>query len=307
MKHSNKDIIEGKTYSFKLIKLVQLSKNEEFYILKNSSGRKHLLNAEYYKDYGFKNNEWINCRVDKINCSGKIFLEPEHPFHKQGEFYDFEIKNIENKTNKFGEKVLSITVIDALGNNAITNITENTAENYNIGQIINCKVQRIKKGKLYLSHNNIRNKTTLKHGNYYDFIISDIKELNDNKTYYILKDKNNNKYMLDYEFYEDYDFEIGKKIKCSIVKFSSKGYYFLEPQHPYYELNKEYLFYLIKEEKTSLLKENSEYTITVKDIFDKEIKFTNDKSILSNINTSDKIKCKVDGLKKGKALLSFVE
>jgi len=307
VRNSNKNIIEGKTYSFKIIKLVKLSKNEEFFILESSLGRRHLLTSKYYKRYGFEKGQTINCRVDKINCSGKIFLEPEHPHHKQGKFYYFEIKNIENQTNKFGEQVSNITVIDNLGNDAICNIDKNTAANFNVGELINCKVQRIKKGTLYLSHNSVHNKIILRHGKYYDFKISDIKKLSDNKTYYILLDNNKNKYILDYEFYDNYNFRIGQSIKCSIVKFSSKGYYFLEPQHPFYEINKEYFFKFIKHEKTSITNENEEYTITVEDIFGNEIKFTSDKDILSGEKALQEIKCKVDGLKKGKALLSLIE
>lgn len=287
--------------------MIDLAADEAYYILEEPFGRKHLLAAEYYGDYNFNIGATINCRVDKINCSGKIFLEPEHPHHKRGESYDFKINNISIKSNKFNENVCVVTVVDALGRDAVCNVDMNIGNSFNIGESINCKVQRIKKGILYLSHNSLEDKQLLKHGEYYSFNIVAIEKLSDNKTYYILNDEKANRYILDSQFYDHYNFKIGMSIECGIVKFSSRGYYFLEPKHPFYELNKEYLFTFISKKEKHITLSEIEYTITVEDIYGKEIKLTTGKNILSTKKVPQKIKCRVDGVKKGKALLSIVE
>ena len=41
-------------------------------------------------------------------------------------------------------------------------------------------------------------------------------------------------------------------IECMIIKFSPKGYYVLEPKHPYYETGKEYSFEFVKQEKDKI-------------------------------------------------------
>ena len=89
MSEENITYTEGQTYKYMIKNHIDLSKNEKFYVLEDQAGRKQLLNSEYYEKYNFKIGQSINCRLDHINCSGKIFLEPEHPFYMEGKVYDF--------------------------------------------------------------------------------------------------------------------------------------------------------------------------------------------------------------------------
>ena len=72
----------GESYSFQIFKTVDIS-NEEFYMLLDPNGNKYLLPAINYKPYNFKIGEWIKCRIDKINCTGKMYIEPNHPVYKE--------------------------------------------------------------------------------------------------------------------------------------------------------------------------------------------------------------------------------
>ena len=295
---------EGESICFKIKKHIDLSENEHYYVLEDEFGRKQLLKSDFYVNYKFKIGQDLNCRVDHINCSGKIFLEPENPFYKEGEIYDFIIDKIETSKNRLEEQTLHFSFIDEIGNKAICIIDKISDKGYSTGQKIQCKVERIIKGRLNLSFVNSIN---LKRDTYYKFRIDDIRVLKDNIKYYILSDNDKQKHLLACEYYEHHKLKIGQLIECKIIKFSPKGYYILEPKHPFYESGKAYKFEFVKEEKDSKGEITGNYDITVKDIFGELVKFMSEKSLLVEEVKPEIIKCKVSGVKKGKPLLFVIE
>jgi len=298
---------EGSNIKFLIKKHIELSENEKYFVLEDKNGRKHLLKSDLYKKYNLKIGDNISCKIDHINCAGKIFLEPKHPFYNEGEIYSFKIHKIEIIKNRLGKDVILLSFTDKLNNIATCKIENKKISDFKINEQINCRVELIKKGQLYLSFINPDNERNIKIGKYYNFIIVDVKVLRDGFKYYILEDKIQQTHLLRYEFYENYNFIIGKKIKCQILKFSSEGYYILEPKHPYYEIGKIYNFSFIKQLKDTTNNYTGNYEIIVKDIFDKEIIFTSNKKVSLNNIFSDKIKCKVIGIKKGKPLLLLLQ
>ena len=84
---------EGEWLPFIIHNLVKLQDDEWYYVLQDVNGLKHFLNAQYYENYGFKPGDEILCKIDKINCTGRIYLEPKHPYYTEGEMYDFELIN----------------------------------------------------------------------------------------------------------------------------------------------------------------------------------------------------------------------
>ncbi|MCD4792829.1 MAG: hypothetical protein K8R54_06335 [Bacteroidales bacterium] len=295
---------EGQSICFKINKHIELSKNESYFVLEDQFGRKQLLKSDFYENYKFKIGQDMNCRVDHINCSGKIFLEPEHPVYTEGEIYDFIIDKIEASKNRLEEQTLHFSFVDTIGNTAIC-ITENEArEDYSVGQKIQCKLERIIKGRLNLSFAN-NDSVNFKRDRYYKFKIDDIRILKDNIKYYILSDNDKQKYLLAYEYYEHHDLIIGQTIECMIIKFSPKGYYILEPKHPFYESGTIYSFEFVKQEKDAKGEITGNYDVTVKDVFGEEVNFKSEKSLLIDGVKPEHIKCKVSGVKKGKPLLYF--
>ena len=84
-------LTEGNWFPFRVHNLLQLQDNEWYYILEDINGLRHFISAEYYKKYGFKPGDEISCKIDKINCTGRMFLEPRHPHYNEGETYSFEL------------------------------------------------------------------------------------------------------------------------------------------------------------------------------------------------------------------------
>jgi len=178
-----------------------------------------------------------------------------------------------------------------------------TNNNYKIGDFVRCKLGRLKKGNLYLQIQNEMDENDYEIGKSYPFYIEKITKLKDEKEYYILKDETHQKFLLDCDFYKHYNLNIGATIRCFIIKYSSKFYYFLEPEHPFYKIGESYDFEFIRYEKTQETVESNSFTIYVKDVFGEETMFTTYRKMDKEMLQSKKIKCTVLGLKKGKAML----
>lgn len=69
-----------------------------YLILEDAQGYRFLQDYTPYASYGLKPDTKITCRVDKINCNGKIFLEPAHPWFEEGEYYEVPIIYRKNLT-----------------------------------------------------------------------------------------------------------------------------------------------------------------------------------------------------------------
>jgi hypothetical protein len=93
---------EGEWHFFRVQKILEIPGEEFYYLLESSKGNRMLMPLNFYKHYGIEPGNKIKCRIDKINCSGKIFLEPEHPNLINGRRYDFKISGKEQFTDRKG-------------------------------------------------------------------------------------------------------------------------------------------------------------------------------------------------------------
>ena len=298
---------EGEILQFTITGYTEIpGTDESFYILKNPFGGKHLLKAFGYEHYNLKIDQKINCKIDKINCSGKIYLEPENPIYKQGEIYNFEFVKIIDHVNSIGEKEKAAVVKDKFGKEIICSLPKDCKLSGNIKDL-QCKILRIKKGQLYLaipkSKSAINN---LEIGSKYWFTVVDIKELENHIDYYILKDELSNLYSLKKDMYEHYGFGIGQKVECTVTKYNTDGHLKLEPVHPHYEIEKTYSFKYLRTVKDVDPLGEEENVIIVEDIYGVETKVRS-----QNISHLQKpypkfINCKINGIRKGKAILSLI-
>lgn len=134
-------LTEGDFFPFRILNLIQLQDNEWYYILKDINGLKHFMPAEYYKNYGFTTGDEIVCKIDKINCTGRIFLEPEHPFYKIGEVYNFAVISCTGIGNE-----IALFVREKSGNSIEVPICFSDFNSVNEENKVNCIVKSIKKG-----------------------------------------------------------------------------------------------------------------------------------------------------------------
>jgi hypothetical protein len=145
--NSGKRLEEGKHYLFQVIGQVILQDEQSYFILEDPYKIRHLLPAWFYKNYGIEAGKSINCKVDKINCTGRVYLEPEHPYYVEGKFYSFPILHLTNHPHKVK---ISIIVTDIFENEISVaypkDIVNGKIENREAVNI-SCKVANIRKGK----------------------------------------------------------------------------------------------------------------------------------------------------------------
>ena len=145
----NITFVEGDKYPFKIHNLVKLQDGANYYVLLDVNGLKHFLPSEFYISYGFMVGDEITCTIDKINCTGRIFLEPNHPFYKEGESYEFTIENI----CKTGD-LFTVQVKDIFENSIEVPVYGTKSDSIMDKKKVVCRVQSIKKGKIILDFYN---------------------------------------------------------------------------------------------------------------------------------------------------------
>jgi hypothetical protein len=239
----NSRLTEGEVYPFLITKSVSLGPGDDWFVLKDPLGYKILMPKAFYKDYGFDPGQTIQCRVDKINCNGRMFLEPAHPHYREGEVYRFDVTGSGHRINILDQDEYYLQVSDVFGN-AWEVMTANPELVELPPHMIECLVRRIKKGKLFLEiHGEKRPLGGLKPGRTYVFEVADEKmNPDDGHSYYILSDSRGRRHLLRKKYYHHYGIRKGMKVRCRVERLGTEGHYFLEPEHPCYGSGNTYSF-----------------------------------------------------------------
>lgn len=238
---------EGKSYQFLFIKELEVG-DDLFWVLLAPDEKKYLVEALHYTKYNFNAGSTYSCKVDKINCTGKIYLEPEHPVYKLEGVYSFELSRIDKIKNSFGDMESIVVVTDIFGNEAFATIPDIELDEKS--QKLDLRVDRIKKGKLYLSFPEKENGVQhLSKGEQYRFHIIGIATLAIKREYYKLRDDKGILHYIRLKFYnEGYNFRKGQFIWCDVVNEPESGKYYLEPEYPAYKKGQVYEFSVVRED-----------------------------------------------------------
>jgi hypothetical protein len=145
----NVNLVEGEWYHFKIHNLVLLQDESYYYVLTDINGMKHFMPSEYYSDYKLNIGDEILCKIDRINCTGRIFLEPAHPFYKEGEIYLFNIESYQIQGND-----ITLLVKGIIGNSIKITVNDIDINSVATRKTVSCNVQNIKKGELILEFYN---------------------------------------------------------------------------------------------------------------------------------------------------------
>lgn len=299
---------EGQRFPFVIAnKLVLPGTDEANLILLGPDKKKYLLPEQFYENYHLKIGQTVVCTIDKINCSGKIFLEPDHPYYKIGERYDFLVLRLAEQENFLGKVQLIAWVRDLHGLEWSCPIDklEDIEPGYSY---LACRVERIKKGELILSLPAMTSRFTfLKAGLIYSFKLTDIKTF-ENEEFYVLKDTIGNFHRLPVSNYIHYGFKPGQNIEAIVVKYKPNGECLIEPVHPFYKVGESYSFKFISLNKSVDLFGRIEAVITVSDLFGQEIKVKpHTWQTLLDLFNPDSLTCLVKGFRKGRPVLINID
>lgn len=131
----------GCTYTFQYMKSVILEDGNRYMVLEDIHGMRHFLEHECYRHYNFSESSGIDCRVEKINCTGRIYLEPVHPVYNLESEYYFSISSIMET-----EEGNLISVHDCFNNLLNIKIPNSFTREMSVGDQIIARIDSIKKG-----------------------------------------------------------------------------------------------------------------------------------------------------------------
>lgn len=140
---------EGDWHFFYVQKLLQIPGEDYYYLLESKAGNRLLMAAAHYQNYGIRTGNTVQCRVDKISCSGKIYLEPAHPQYQTGKIYDFEIISHSRLTDRKGRIISRYKLTDP--EKQIFQASLHTRLELLPHEKIRGLLQRIRKGVLIMS------------------------------------------------------------------------------------------------------------------------------------------------------------
>lgn len=146
---------EGEWHCFKVLKQIRIPGEDMYYLLESPLGNRLLLTAKYYSSYGIVAGAIIKCIVDKINCSGKIYLEPAHPYYKVGDRYIFQVTGNEQFTDRKGREITRLFVKGSQNNEEIATFNANGAPD--IAAFISALFIGTRKGVLILKEIEVLN------------------------------------------------------------------------------------------------------------------------------------------------------
>ena len=141
----------GEWYLFQIGNVIEIPGVEPQQVLISHEGTRYLIPSLPYKDYNLETGKMIRCKVDKINCSGRVFLEPEHPVYAEGNSYGFHYERKLKRFNVLGKEECLWVLKDNAGKEVELLISPEYFT-YEPKQLIDCKVIRIKKSCLFLGH-----------------------------------------------------------------------------------------------------------------------------------------------------------
>jgi hypothetical protein len=292
-------LVEGKTYIFQVDGTISLTGDKSFYKLIDPNGVNHLLDHTIYRNYGFGLDDKIKCRVDKINCTGRIFLEPEHPFYKLGENYELKYDHSESIVNAMGTPELIAVFTDSKGQ--FPKIPQDDlAGPPKAGKTYKFNISRIKQGQIFISIPGSANDYSgMLENNIYTFILSRLKTYTDKYEYFVFVDDAGKEFLLRTKFFKKYNFNIGDTINCMYRRINEED--FLEPVHPLYKVGKTYIFDIIGNTEINQYPEGKEKAYILKNDFGKDILLPENQ--IRQIK-NNKVECKVIDIIKSRVYLT---
>lgn len=290
---------EGEYHDFFVVKEVSLPEEGVFYLLRHKSGRRLMLPVDTYRNYNISANTTLKCRIDKVSCTGKVYLEPIHPRYKEGKIYSFKLVNVTKEKNL-------ITLEDIYGNLIHQELNSN---DFVIQNTIRMKVLRIKKGIPQLAFPDKAKKDVNLNsllGKKKEFIIKGLAKNYENEEVYHLESLDGFKSQLKEKHYKHYRLNGTDKILCVVYGFNDNGILKVEPQNPYYSIGEVYEFEVDEIKGYSKDYEDVEDILIVKDYFGNKCGVSINIQEYKKIKIKTRITCRVNGFRKGRPRLEMI-
>ncbi len=285
----------GVIYPFILKKTIILPPNEqEYFLIEDSDMNKFTIPASIYKHYNFIIGKQLHCKLDRINCNGEIFFEPLNPYYIEKKVYPFTFVKKLSIKNAIDIIEDVVVVSDIFQKEHWVRLSSSIKIK---GDKINAFIWKIKKGRLFLIPENQDAPVYLQNSNYEFKIIEEYYTERFGKCYKIV-DSYGNEHAIPKDYYVNFNLRVGEYFNGTIVRFSSKGFFYIEPNHPIYKVGNSYKFEIFNR-----IKENKRMNYFLLDCFGDIIKIQEQND---RLKIGDTIVGKVLTLRKGKPSLEII-
>jgi hypothetical protein len=231
----------GSIFTFTLKKELQVENDAAtYYVIEDPQHTRFLLPKLNYAHFGFKPGDTLQCTLDRINCKGEIFFEPVNPYYEKGKSYEFKHQGRQVISNYFGLSEQVIKVSDVFGQEQWVRFAASLqlTEDKLIAEVV-----YIKKGKLFLiPRGHFERKKGRLWGRF--TVIKGISTERFNESL-LLEDSAGNAHVMIADAYKNFNLEQGTSFWGLISAFSSKGFVYIEPEHPHYKLDEIYAFTVV--------------------------------------------------------------
>lgn len=299
---------EGEVHTFHVLKKTNVSEEGDFFLVRHSSGRRLLIPEKYYLNYNITPGSTIDCKVDKVSCTGKVYLEPIHPYYKEGRVYPFLV--IESVSSNFQEDdSYQIIVEDVFKNKIEVIVSHEIYSKSTIGASIDLTVLYIKKGIPNLTHSSetIINNYVKLIGRTLQFEIKEKTKNKQNEETLILMSKEGHKATIKLKHFAAYNLNVGNVLDCNVYGYTNSGELKVEPESPFYTIGEVYDFTIVNEIQELLVQESDQkVTITVQDINGMHCGIWVDKFLADECYKKTRLACRVIGFRKGRPKLELV-
>ncbi|MCX6256341.1 MAG: hypothetical protein NTW49_00325 [Bacteroidia bacterium] len=292
---------EGEYYRFIIDKTVLMPDHEEYYLFKDHFNNKHLILKNLYADYHFFPGQFVQCRIDKINCSGKIFIEPQNPYYESGNRYLFPVKASSSLVNSFGDKENLLIVSDKMGNDISVS---SDYEQLNPPKELICTIERIKRGRLYLNSYDYKYHKGLVQFSQYKFTITGILTLAGNTEYFVIMDPFGYKHIIRKKYYDHFNFHKEQEINGLVTETTGQ---YIEVENPVYRTGEVYEFQFAGFEEVNWYNKQKEYILTARDKFGITCPVTPLSHNFHDWLNLTTIYCRVERFRRGKLYLTQVD
>ncbi|MFO7723745.1 MAG: hypothetical protein R6V49_11045 [Bacteroidales bacterium] len=290
------DLKEKSTYRFRVIRLITLPDDTKCWVLTHDGEDRYLLPAAHYVDYGIAEGMALRCRVDKINCTGRIFLEPEHPHYLEGEQYTFTFLGGELQRDRLGNALRNLIFRGNHGE-TLECITMMDTIPFREGDFVEVRVNRIKKGKVEIEPVFPMAQEMIHEGGNYPFLVTEVRE----DGTISIQGPGKITAMLNADYYRHHGLVPGVQFTGTILKWTADGLPLIEPEHPYYKRGGVYLFPVLREELAEHQFEKAQRVLIVEDCFGQEIKVFPGEDAAGELPAA--VRCRVERLKKGRPVV----
>lgn len=295
---------EGKDYPFQISGSVALPDGQDCFVLTDVNGVKHLLYKSYYQHYDLRLNTEIRCRIDKVNCTGKIFIEPEHPQYRPGKAYPFIFDTYREIRNSEGYPERYAVLKNGLDQEMFLSADE-IEKSLKKGDVVKAMVERIKKGRVHLSMNtHVNDYTGMETGKAYHFSLAGEHSRDPVYSFFVLKNDAGREFQIRKKFYRDYGFKFGDSVVCTLQETNHNLY--LEPTHPHYEPGLHYNFRIVERSEIREYPDQRKIAFRLKNPFGQDILVKAEDVDPANMN-GEEIRCLVKSIKKGQVFLACNE